>query len=273
MKANETVLFSDLDGTLFNSKVEVSPENRAAIERYIAEGGYFAISTGRLPSNALTYLKDLPVNGPSIVLNGGACYNFASGVFSHTHFLDRSVTDPIFKHLIASVPRLDVQICTPECIIYLTPEETAHPVMLDLHRPCRFVSWEDTEGLGFFKALLLAPAPCHQMMKKLLESLAPGRFEVLECSTGAGLIYCEVMPLGVSKGNALDLMRNDPEYAGRTFFTVGDYWNDYDLITKADVGIAVANALPEIKSIAKRVTVSNDEHAIADIIQNIIPSV
>lgn len=271
MKACETVLFSDLDGTLFNSESRVSDENRAAIERYIAEGGYFAVSTGRLASNARTHLGDLPVNGPSIVLNGGACYDFTTETFSHEHYLDRSYTDPLFKHLMANVPRLDVQVCTPEGIIYLTPEETAHQGVLRTHLPARFVHWEDVEDLPFFKALLIAPMPAYYMMRRLIEVFAPGHYTTLECSTGNNYLYQEIMPLGISKGSALDVMRTDAAYKGRTFFAVGDYRNDLELITHADHGIAVANALPEVKEVAELVTVSNDEHAIAHIINEIIP--
>ena len=52
MDPSRTVVFSDLDGTLFNSTGEVSPENREAIDRYVENGGKFALSTGREPRNA-----------------------------------------------------------------------------------------------------------------------------------------------------------------------------------------------------------------------------
>ena len=53
MRYDQTVLFSDLDGTLFNSRGEISAENRAAIEEYKAAGGRLAITTGRAPDNAM----------------------------------------------------------------------------------------------------------------------------------------------------------------------------------------------------------------------------
>jgi hydroxymethylpyrimidine pyrophosphatase-like HAD family hydrolase len=37
------------------------------------------------------------------------------------------------------------------------------------------------------------------------------------------------------------------------------------------VAVAVANALPEVKAIADFLTRSNDEHALADLIEHIIP--
>ena len=50
---------------------------------------------------------------------------------------------------------------------------------------------------------------------------------------------------------------------------VGDYNNDIEMIKRAGVGIAVANATPETKAVADIVTVSNEEDAIAKIIYDI----
>ena len=47
MKCSDAALFSDLDGTLFNCRGEVSINNRNAIEDFIAHGGMFGIATGR----------------------------------------------------------------------------------------------------------------------------------------------------------------------------------------------------------------------------------
>ena len=50
---------------------------------------------------------------------------------------------------------------------------------------------------------------------------------------------------------------------------VGDYNNDIGMLRTAGVGIAVANACPEAKAAADRITVSNEESAIAHIISDI----
>ena len=62
-----------------------------------------------------------------------------------------------------------------------------------------------------------------------------------------------------------------PELQGRTFVAVGDYTNDLELLQEADVAVAVGNALPEVKQIADHVICSNDEDAIAYLIDELIP--
>ena len=46
-KFDGVLLVSDYDDTLYNHKLEVSEENRAAIESFIAQGGTFTVATGR----------------------------------------------------------------------------------------------------------------------------------------------------------------------------------------------------------------------------------
>ena len=72
MKCSDAALFSDLDGTLFNCRGEVSINNRNAIEDFIAQGGMFGIATGRASQNALQHLPGISINAPSIVFNGAA---------------------------------------------------------------------------------------------------------------------------------------------------------------------------------------------------------
>ena len=50
---------------------------------------------------------------------------------------------------------------------------------------------------------------------------------------------------------------------------VGDYENDIDMIEAADIGYAVANAIPAVKAVADRITVSVHEHALAAIVREL----
>ena len=47
------IFFTDLDGTLLNSKKEITPENKAAIEKARAAGHNIVLATGRSTVNML----------------------------------------------------------------------------------------------------------------------------------------------------------------------------------------------------------------------------
>jgi len=50
---------------------------------------------------------------------------------------------------------------------------------------------------------------------------------------------------------------------------IGDYYNDVAMLRAAGLSVAVANAVDEVKAVADYVTVSNEEHAIARVIEEL----
>ena len=274
MQYSQTVLFSDLDGTLFNSRGEISPENRAAIEEYKAAGGRFAISTGRQPDNAMVYVKEDFTNAPSVVLNGAAVYDFGTGEYLHTTSIPREGIDGVIGRVMRELPTCDVQLYTPEGIVYITPEATANRAFRSLHTPCSFSTPERQRGATVFKCMFFAP---EDVKERVVELLRPGDgrdYRIVPGTTDVGgvLTYYELLPTDASKGTAVDSLRSHPALAGRTFLAAGDYWNDYEMLLAADVAVAPANADEGIQKVCRYVTVSNNDHAIAKIIREIIPS-
>ena len=89
---------------------------------------------------------------------------------------------------------------------------------------------------------------------------------------GGRLTYFELTPPGTSKGSALEALRAHPALEGRTFLAVGDYWNDLELLRAADISLAPENAIPEIRAVCRYVTTSNNDHAVAHIIRELIPA-
>ena len=79
----------------------------------------------------------------------------------------------------------------------------------------------------------------------------------------------EILPKGISKGDVLPRLCEHLQLSMDKTVTVGDYHNDVSMLRAAKAGVAVANACDEAKAAAKYVTVSNDQHAIAQIIRDI----
>ena len=205
MNAKETILYSDLDGTLFDSRNRISPENLAAIEAYIDAGGRFAIATGRAPQNALGFLTGLCQNAPAIVMNGAGAYDFRQGRYLFCAHMDRQSLDPLLETLLADIPELELQVYTEEEILYCLPEERCQPTLLRLHRPCRFVDFRDTLGQPLVKCLLYAAPEYDAALGQALTAAAPGRFALAPALirvAGETLHFYEIMPLGVSKAQA-----------------------------------------------------------------------
>ena len=275
MRPDQTLLLSDLDGTLFNSRGVVTAENRRAIEAYIAAGGMFAIATGREPGNALSFIGDLPQNAPAIVVNGSGVYDFSRGEYLRCWHLDRDRLLPFLRGMLAAIPDMELQAYTERGICYCTPRETANPQLLAMHTPCTFTTLDALEDATFLKCFAYAPA---ERESAILAWIGRGEAEGLmrhvpgTTDVGGPITYHEMLPPDASKGACVDWLRSAPGIAGRTIIAAGDYWNDYELLREADVAVAPSNAIDEIKAICRFTGVSNNEHLMAHIINTIIPA-
>ena len=70
------LLVSDIDGTLNDKKMQLPPNNKEAINRFVSNGGVFTLCSGRnLQSLGIHYDK-LNIETPAIFLNGAGIYDF-----------------------------------------------------------------------------------------------------------------------------------------------------------------------------------------------------
>ena len=80
--------------------------------------------------------------------------------------------------------------------------------------------------------------------------------------------YMEIMPKGVSKGNALKAFCEGQGIPLANTLSAGDEYNDISMIQYAGLGVAMANAQEKVKDVADYITInSNDEDGIAEVIE------
>lgn len=272
MRFDQTAIFSDLDGTLFDHNGKVSRENREAIARYMAQGGLFAIATGRCPANMAPYLSDVAYNAPSIVLNGGAIYERQSDRFLYKRFADREALAAVLRYALAAFPSVNLQVYTERDILYVSPKETLNLPFWELHQSSLFVTVDDALQTDWFKALVFGkPEETTAVDQWIMQNGLGGRFDRVFASTDIvpGSMYLELLPKGGNKGTALLECRKLDIYAGRKLIAVGDYNNDLELLQEADIAAAPCNGHPDILKIADWILPTNNESAIAALIDRI----
>jgi hydroxymethylpyrimidine pyrophosphatase-like HAD family hydrolase len=79
----------------------------------------------------------------------------------------------------------------------------------------------------------------------------------------------EILPKGIGKGTAISNLVRLLNLDIRKTIAIGDYNNDISMFRAAGLGVAVSNACPDALAAADRITVSNEEHAIARVIADI----
>ena len=96
-----------------------------------------------------------------------------------------------------------------------------------------------------------------------------GSLFVLKFFVHSEKVLMEILPKNINKGVSIHKFSELFGIDINKIVAVGDFENDVEMIKEAGVGVAVSNACPAAKEVADIVTVSNEEHAIAKVIEDI----
>ena len=106
-------------------------------------------------------------------------------------------------------------------------------------------------------------------INQYIKEIDPSMFENVTYVTSQP-IFLEFFNRDVNKGVALNFIAETLGVLQEEVVAVGDGLNDYEMISYAGLGVAMGNAHPKIKKIAKYITATNDEDGIADVIYELI---
>lgn len=269
MRYSDVILLTDLDGTLLDSKRAVSENNRVAIRRFIEQGGSFGISTGRAPANAKLMLPGVEINAWSIVINGAEAYHFVDKKAAYQKFLPQKTMQGIIAWALKEMPEVNIQPSTEDQLLFVSDVAYADPDFVQTHQPLTYVDLQTALVHPWMKVLFCGSrAQLERLERYATEIGATKEMDLVYTHT----TYLEFLTKNINKGSCLNKLREIEDLRGKTFVGVGDYSNDLELLREADIAVAVGNALAEVKAIADHVICSNDEDAIAYLIDTVIPS-
>lgn len=244
------LLMSDFDRTLSHD-MQISPENCDAIRYFQSEGGLFALASGRRPGWGMKWADFVLPNTWCAMLNGAVlCDNTGENAI-----YKQPIEDDYFdlaKRIVAVCPELD-----------------------RIH----FINYNDSVIVNKSEDLNIAAAITEPVYKMLFHTPAELSDEYTAKITALAAPHCitmrswingiEVQKAGTGKGDAVRRLREILGDRVHTVVAAGDYENDIDMIKAADIGYAVENAVPSLKAVADRVTVSCEKHALAHIIEDL----
>lgn len=266
MKKFEGVLLcTDLDGTLLRNDKTVSEENLRAIAHFKAEGGLFTFVTGRMPHYVTELYELVKPNAPIGCINGGGLYDYRTGEYLWVKEFPREGLD-LVEAVERDLPDIGIIVNTLRHVYLTRGNAAADAFYRKSKAERRTLHYRSiTEPIG--KILF-----SHSEEKRILELVAflkahplSDRFSFIRSEH---TLY-EILPAGINKGAVLPHLCEQVGIPLSRMIAVGDYENDTVMLRMAGVGVAVANALPSVKAAADHVTVSNEDHAIAQIISDI----
>lgn len=264
---NKRLIVSDFDGTLITDEQKIPDEVRSAIEEFVACGGIFAVCTGRMLRSILPRVRELGLKGLVVAYQGTVIAEIESGKIIKNGSIENASVVEICRY----VEELGFSINTySDDILYSNlPKDNAH---LQQYEAVTGVQSEHVDFMSDFAlknnlrcqkiTCLVSPDDREELYSKLTQKFG-SRFDVT-CSAS---VLVEISPFGDTKGAALKYIADYYGVPMDSTVAVGDNLNDLSMIKAAQTGVAVGNAAELLKQSADFVTVSNNEGAVAKIIE------
>lgn len=276
-----SIIASDMDGTLLNDKMEISPENVAAIKRAQAAGIEFIVATGRGRAEAEPILNQAGLNPAYITLNGAQVFN-QSGKIVVSEPLAPEIAASLTKELTAqgfyfelvtdkgiySESKIQRIQHVADLLVNLNPD-TSYKIAVAL--AAARLEIMNINYIDSYDQLLNNPE--FQIMKILVFSReGPDSFAAIrqEYASHDQIVITSSSPNNIEinsrkaqKGIALLDYARQKGLDKDSVMAIGDNMNDYSMITAASVGVAMGNAIPAIKQVATFTTATNLDDGVA----------
>lgn len=266
---------TDLDGTLLRSDGSVSDRSRAALGAADEAGLSVAFVTGRPPRWLDVLAEPTGYTGVAVGANGAVLYDMAEERLVSAHLLEPELMIELGNELRAEFPEVTFAVeygggfgSEPD---YIHDWEINPPY--------------DRRGVPIAEPLVatlveIAAEPAVKLLAKdhkaepdafLAAAIAlVGDRATITHSSSYGLL--EISVYGITKATGLAELAEGQGIAPHEVLAVGDMPNDVPMLQWAGRSYAVANAHPDVLAVAGTVIGSNDDDAVADLIESLLTS-
>lgn len=253
----------DLDGTLLTDDKRISTYTKLTLQKLIELGHYVVIATGRSNRMSILYYDELGLKTPLINSNGAFIHHPTNRNWgTYHHPLDLKTAKDIVeisyslqaKNLLAAI------------------EDNVIVDRFDKHIVNFYEAGSDTGTLmiGPVKdklkeePTLMLIYPDENNLEKLTEYLDEVHAHAIDHRNwGAPFHIIEVMNKSMNKAVAVKKVADYYQVPRERIIAFGDEKNDLHMIDYAGIGVAMENAVDELKSIADHVTKSNEDDGVA----------
>lgn len=233
----------DMDGTLLTSNDEITNYTKNILKRAQEAGIKVVISTGRGYARLKHMTAQLNLNEPIVASNGAEVLIDPNGQWSY-EFLDEEVVRTIFKEIEQlQIPFWGFTDRTEFVNERITSEEMQKCLKIGVQT--------DDENL----------------LKQFYDRVK--NIENLEITQSSQTNY-ELNGKGISKALGLQKLCDFYDIKMAEIMCFGDSANDLKMFQAVGFPVAMENAIPQLKEIAKAMTKSNDEDGVAKAIEQFL---
>ncbi|WP_279210030.1 Cof-type HAD-IIB family hydrolase [Bacteroides nordii] len=263
---NYKLLVLDLDGTLTNTKKEITTRNREILIQTQQQGTRLVLASGR-PTYGIAPLADelqmSQFDGYILSYNGGKIIDWKSKEILYANVLPNAVIPQLYE--CAKKNKLAILTYDKECIVTENPEDeyVKKEAFLNKMEVRKSTDFLTDIHLPVPKCLIVGDPDKLIAVESELSIRLQGQISVYRSEP----YFLELVPLGIDKAQSLTVLLEKLDMKREDMVAVGDGYNDLSMIKFAGLGVAMANAQEPVKKAADYITLSNDEDGVAAVVE------
>lgn len=260
----------DIDGTLVNSRGQLTPKVKETIKQATAQGIKVVICTGRPLAGVTELLAQLDLadqDDQYVVCFGGAVVETTSGklIFkkgiSYDDFVDLEAIARKLNLHFQAINTDRIYTCNKDIGYYTLYEANLVSMPISYRTP------EEMREISLVKAMYIEDAEILDPAIAKQEYFEPikDRLDLMKTAP----FYYEAYAKDVNKGNALVKLCEILDLTADNVMAIGDEENDISMLKFAGTSVAMGNAVPAVKEVATHHTVDNDHDGVAQAIREL----
>ncbi len=269
----------DIDGTLVDSKGKISSVTLNTIKKVRAKGVNVTVCTGRNITKTLPIAKKLGLKIPFVCIDGIIFYDPVAKKPVKSLSLDMAEVRELVE--IGENRRTFIEVSDGYKYYKYFPDKDF--LKYDFFNKHDFIgrikSWFG--GIRYVKTvdeLYNLTGPVYQVVlgadteitEEIAETVRKKGYENIDVRDFLWKEYLFINYKGIGKAQGVELLCDYFGITPKEVIAFGDEMNDLDMLEYVGMGIAMENAAPEVKKIARRVTLSNDNNGVAYALKKLI---
>lgn len=261
MVVNQHLIALDLDGTTLNNQSKLTPETVATLRALAHDGHIVSIITGR-PYRIAQHLYDqLGIKTPMVNFNGALTH------IPHEHWekeYEVELTRELALDLLDHQKELGIKTITVENKYHVWANQATNDLPEFLpNKLSREQLLTPTNLTSNPIALTIQYEPEHE--DDIIKAVNEKYGDFVEPRVWGGpYSILELIHRGTHKESAMFYVAQQYQIDRQHIIAFGDEHNDLEMIDAAGRGVAMQNAIPEVKAVANDVTpIDNDHNGLA----------
>lgn len=259
----------DLDETTLNSEARLAERTRAALHAVHQAGLPMIIATSR-PERILPKLvgDDILAITSLVQMNGTLSSGRAGLTGSMKHSMNLGDAQLYWDLTNAEAPWARMTMEIDGVLFAVNHDDYINELWaFDPGTPTIVVSQAEAVRLGPAKVSINGVGRSLEALAGMLENRMSSEAIVFRTASEQ---FLNVVPARASKSGAVAELLGTANISLDDVLSFSDDYVDIDLIRDCGWSVAVENAIPEIKALAKYATTSNDDHGVAIVLEDLV---